>query len=162
MSLPRDGQLGSGPFKSACQRAADQGAYPNPVGCAKVFLDRGPCRADEAEIRLLLETSREAVCADPLQLIALSTGGMVFNAVPIFLPPRPRVLAASIALESWPFHPLLAAPECPIHLDKVGGGPARTGRWCRWQRRCWRRDSRRRRRELNALYSLWLIGEWAV
>lgn len=69
---------------------------------------------------------------------------------------------ASIALETWPFHPLLAAPECPIDLDKVGGSPARTGRWCRWQRRCWRRDSRRGRRELNALYSLWLIGEWAV
>ncbi|KAH7110649.1 S-adenosyl-L-methionine-dependent methyltransferase [Dactylonectria estremocensis] len=43
---------------------------------------------------------------------------MVLNAVPILLPPSPQVLAASIALESRPFRPLLAGPECPIDLNK--------------------------------------------
>lgn len=105
--------------------------YQNSVGLAEVLLDGGPGRADEAEVRLLLEASGEAVCTDPLQLIALARGGTVLNSIPKLLPPRPRVLAANIPLKSRPIRPLLTAPEFPINLDKVGGRPARTGRW-RW------------------------------
>jgi hypothetical protein len=100
--------------------------YQNPVGVAKVVLDSGSGRADEAEVRLLFEASGEAVGTDPLELIALPRGGTVLNTIPILLPPRPRVLTASIAFESGPFGPLLAAPKCPINLNKVGSRSART------------------------------------
>lgn len=73
MSFPRNYQL---PWETVhvsavhCRHTVDHGTYKNAVDCAKVFLDRGPCGADEAEIRLLLKASGEAICADPLQLIA--------------------------------------------------------------------------------------------
>jgi hypothetical protein len=107
--------------------------YQNPVGLAKVLLDGGPGGADEAKVRLLREATGEAVCTDPLQLIALARGGTVLNTIPKLLPPRPCVLAASITLKSRPFRPLRTAPERPINLDKVGGRSARTGRWRCWQ-----------------------------